>query len=103
MGRADGGNVVAEGDQLVAIPELTVVVGVLVEAVVLCLFGGVLGVSLALVLSYFLSGLMDVPWVFSPTTALIAFAFCALLGVAFGYYPARRASKLDPIDALRHE
>jgi len=75
----------------------------LTEAVVLCLFGGVLGVSLALVLSYFLSGLMDVPWVFSPTTALIAFAFCALLGVAFGYYPARRASKLDPIDALRHE
>jgi len=75
----------------------------LTEAVVLCLFGGLLGVLLALVLSYLLSGVMDVPWVFSPMTAVIAFAFCALLGVTFGYYPARRASKLDPIDALRHE
>jgi len=75
----------------------------LTEAVVLCLFGGLLGVLLALALSYLLSGLMEVPWVFSPATAVIAFAFCALLGVTFGYYPARRASKLDPIDALRHE
>jgi len=75
----------------------------LTEAVVLCLFGGVLGVALALVLSYLLSGVMEIPWVFSPMTALIAFAFCALLGVTFGYYPARRASNLDPIEALRHE
>jgi putative ABC transport system permease protein len=75
----------------------------LTEAVVLCLFGGLLGVLLALALSYLLSGVMEVPWVFSPLTAVIAFAFCALLGVTFGYYPARRASKLDPIDALRHE
>jgi putative ABC transport system permease protein len=75
----------------------------LTEAVVLCCFGGLLGVMLALGLSYFLSGAMEVPWVFSPVTALIAFVFCALLGIAFGYYPARRASKLDPIDALRHE
>ena len=75
----------------------------LTEAVVLCCFGGLLGVMLALGLSYFLSGAMEVPWVFSPVTALVAFVFCALLGIAFGYYPARRASKLDPIDALRHE
>jgi putative ABC transport system permease protein len=75
----------------------------LTEAVVLCLFGGLLGVLLALALSYLLAGVMGVPWVFSPLTAVIAFAFCALLGVTFGYYPARRASKLDPIDALRHE
>ena len=75
----------------------------LTEAVVLCCFGGLLGVMLALGLSYFLSGAMEVPWVFSPVTALVAFVFCALLGITFGYYPARRASKLDPIDALRHE
>jgi putative ABC transport system permease protein len=75
----------------------------LTEAVVLCCFGGMIGVLLALVLSYLLAGVMEIPWVFSPVTALIAFAFCALLGIAFGYYPARRASKLDPIDALRHE
>jgi len=75
----------------------------LTEAVVLCCFGGLIGVSLALALSYFLAGLMEIPWVFSPGTALVAFLFCALLGVTFGYYPARRASKLDPIEALRHE
>ena len=75
----------------------------LTEAVVLCCFGGLLGVLLALGLSYWLAGLMGVPWVFSPATNVIAFLFCALLGIAFGYYPARRASKLDPIDALRHE
>ena len=75
----------------------------LTEAVVLCCFGGMIGVLLALGLSYFLAGVMEIPWVFSPITALIAFLFCALLGIAFGYYPARRASKLDPIDALRHE
>lgn len=75
----------------------------LTEAVVLCCFGGLLGVLLALGLSFFLAGLMEVPWVFDPFTNVVAFLFCALLGIAFGYYPARRASKLDPIDALRHE
>lgn len=75
----------------------------LTEAVVLCCFGGLLGVLLALGLSYWLAGLMEVPWVFDPVSNVVAFLFCALLGVAFGYYPARRASKLDPIDALRHE
>ena len=75
----------------------------LAEAVVLCCFGGLLGILLALALSYFLAGLIEVPFVFDPLTNTLAFAFCALLGIAFGYYPASRASKLDPIDALRHE
>jgi putative ABC transport system permease protein len=75
----------------------------LTEAVVLCCFGGLIGVLLALGLSYLLAGVMGVPWVFSPQTAVVAFLFCALLGIAFGYYPARRASMLDPIEALRHE
>jgi putative ABC transport system permease protein len=75
----------------------------LTEAVVLCCFGGLLGVMLALGLSFWLAGLMEVPWVFDPVSNVVAFLFCALLGVAFGYYPARRASRLDPIEALRHE
>jgi putative ABC transport system permease protein len=75
----------------------------LMEAVVLCCFGGLIGVLLALGLSYWFAGLMEVPWVFSPMVAVFTFLFCALLGIAFGYYPARRASKLDPIEALRHE
>jgi putative ABC transport system permease protein len=75
----------------------------LTEAVALCCFGGLLGVLLALGLSYWLAGLIEVPFVFDPLTNVLAFAFCAVLGIAFGYYPARRASKLDPIEALRHE
>lgn len=75
----------------------------LTEAVVLCCFGGLLGILLAFGLSYVLAGAIEVPFVFDPMTNLLAFAFCAVLGIAFGYYPARRASKLDPIEALRHE
>jgi putative ABC transport system permease protein len=75
----------------------------LTEAVVLCCFGGIIGIVLALALSYLLATVIQVPFIFDPLTNFIAFAFCALLGVTFGYYPARRASKLDPIEALRHE
>jgi len=75
----------------------------LTEAVVLCCFGGLLGLMLAFVISFILAGVIDIPFVFDPAINLVAFLFCALLGIVFGYYPARRASKLDPIDALRHE
>jgi len=75
----------------------------LTEAVVLCCFGGIIGIGLALLLSVGLSALLDVPFVFDPAVNLLSFLFSALLGIAFGFYPARRASRLDPIEALRHE
>ena len=75
----------------------------LTEAVVLCCFGGLVGIALAFVLSLGLSGLIDVPFVFDPTVNLLSFAFSAFMGIVFGYYPAHRASRLDPIEALRHE
>jgi len=75
----------------------------LVEAVVLSLFGGVVGIALGLGLAGAASAGMAIPFVFEPTIVLVAFLFSALVGVVFGYFPARRAARLDPIEALRHE
>ena len=75
----------------------------LTEAVVLCCFGGLVGIGLSLGLSVLLSKAIDVPYVFDPVTNLGSFLFSAVMGIVFGYYPAHRASQLDPIEALRHE
>jgi len=75
----------------------------LTEAVVLCCLGGVVGILLALGLSIGLSNLLDMPFVFDPFVNVVSFVFSAIMGIAFGYYPAHRASQLDPIEALRHE
>lgn len=73
----------------------------LVEAVVLSSLGGLIGVILATGLSFGLALWMQLPYAFDPGITLIAFAFSALVGVVFGYFPARRAAQLNPIDALR--
>ncbi|MBZ0138466.1 MAG: ABC transporter permease [Pseudorhodoplanes sp.] len=75
----------------------------LVEAVVLSLFGGLAGILLGLGLAWLATGGLRVPFVLDTPIILIAFGFSALVGVVFGYFPARRAAHLDPIEALRHE
>jgi putative ABC transport system permease protein len=75
----------------------------LVEAVVLSLFGGVIGIVLGLGLAALGGRFLNVPFILDPVIVGIAFVFSALVGVAFGYFPARRAARLDPIEALRHE
>ncbi|MBL4793198.1 ABC transporter permease [Citromicrobium bathyomarinum] len=75
----------------------------LTEAVVLCALGGLVGLILAFLASISLASAIEVPFVFDPTINILALAFCAFMGIVFGYYPARRASQLDPIEALRHE
>ena len=75
----------------------------LVEAVVLALFGGVLGIAIGLGLAAVGSAVMDVPFNADLRVIALAFAVSALIGVIFGYFPARRAARLDPIEALRRE
>ena len=75
----------------------------LVEAVVLAAFGGLIGAALGLSAAWIGSRLIDVPFVFKPGIVLAAFAFSGAVGVAFGYFPARKAAHLDPIEALRYE
>jgi putative ABC transport system permease protein len=75
----------------------------LVEAVVLSMLGGLIGLVLAQLVIAAATPLMQVPWTFDPTINMIAFGIAAAIGVVFGYFPARRAAGLNPIDALRHE
>jgi putative ABC transport system permease protein len=83
--------------------EREVLMQFLIEAVVLSALGGLIGIVLATGASVGLAKLMDVPFVFNPGVNLLSFVFSAAIGVLFGYFPARRAARLDPIEALRHE
>ncbi len=75
----------------------------LVEAVVLCLLGGALGVALGLGLAGLASSLLDIPFAPDVKVLALAFGFSGLIGLVFGFFPARNAARLDPIEALRHE
>lgn len=80
-----------------------VLIQFLIEAVVLSVFGGVIGIVVGETISLLLLNWMKLPFVFAPDVILSAFVFSALVGVFFGFYPARKASQLNPIDALRYE
>ncbi len=75
----------------------------LVEAVALSSLGGAIGIAIGLGAAYFGSGALEVPFVPQLSVVLFAFGFSAAIGIAFGYWPARQAAQLDPIEALRHE
>ena len=75
----------------------------LVEAVVLASLGGILGLALALIATWVSAPMIKVPFLFDPQINLLAFLFSAVIGVIFGFFPARRAATLNPIEALRHE
>jgi putative ABC transport system permease protein len=83
--------------------EREVLLQFLVEAAMLSAFGGLVGITLGLIGAASIAPAINVPFVLQPLTLLQAFAFSAAVGVVFGFMPARRAARLNPIDALRHE
>jgi putative ABC transport system permease protein len=75
----------------------------LVESMTLSMIGGVLGVLIGAGIAYFLSVKIGWPLVLDPATIVISFSFSLIVGIGFGIYPAQKASRLDPIEALRFE
>lgn len=75
----------------------------LIEAIILSLFGGIIGIGLGLGLAAVAAPVLGIPFVFDLNIVLIAFLFSGLVGIIFGFFPARRAAIMDPIDALRYE
>lgn len=83
--------------------EREVLMQFLVEAVVLSTLGGIIGILFGVSSSFGLTKLLKIPYVLDPFMILIAFIFSTAIGVIFGFFPAQKAARLNPIDALRHE
>jgi putative ABC transport system permease protein len=75
----------------------------LVESILLSVLGGIIGILLGIGISKIVSSTMSWPVVVTPQSVILAFVVCTVIGVFFGWYPARKAASLDPIDALRYE
>jgi putative ABC transport system permease protein len=74
----------------------------LVEAIVLSVLGGAIGIALGMGFAAIGANVLNIPFLPDPTIVALAFAFSAAVGIVFGYFPARAAARLDPIEALRH-
>lgn len=83
--------------------ERQVLMQFLAEGIVLSLFGGLIGIILGLSLALLGTAILQVPFMVDPSIVLLAFTFSALVGIVFGYFPARQAARMNPIEALRHE
>jgi putative ABC transport system permease protein len=75
----------------------------LAESILISVTGGLIGILLGVVASKIIGSTMSWPIVILPDSELLSFAVCSVIGIFFGWYPAKKASNLDPIDALRYE
>jgi putative ABC transport system permease protein len=82
---------------------LDILMQFLIEAIVISITGGILGVALGLLASKLITVFLSWPTLVSESSIILSFVVCAITGIFFGYYPAQKASQLDPIDALRYE
>jgi len=83
--------------------ERDVLLQFLIEAAVLSALGGLVGIGLGLTGAAAGTAALKLPFIFDPGIVIIAVVFSCIVGIAFGFFPARRAARLDPIEALRHE
>ncbi|MBN1355787.1 ABC transporter permease [bacterium] len=83
--------------------ESDVMVQFLIEAVLLCMIGGILGVAAGFGIGYLLCQAINLKLAINPAVVVLSFLFSGAVGVFFGFYPARKAATLDPIEALRYE
>ncbi len=81
----------------------TIMFQFLTESIILCLIGGVIGLLLGVAMAAIVSFVMDVPLAVQPETIALAVGFSSAIGIIFGVYPARRAAKMPPIEALRRD
>jgi putative ABC transport system permease protein len=75
----------------------------LAEAVLISITGGIIGVLLGVLSCQLVTAILGWPTIISESSVILSFVVCALTGIFFGYYPAQKASRLDPIEALRYE
>jgi putative ABC transport system permease protein len=75
----------------------------LTESILLSITGGVIGILLGIGASKIIGSTMSWPVVVLPSSEILSFMVCTVIGIFFGWYPARKAASLDPIDALRYE
>ena len=81
----------------------TITAQFLTESIILTFTGGILGMGLGVILSFIMSHFVGLPFVLSPISIILAIGVSGIIGILFGWYPARRASQLNPIEALRYE
>lgn len=81
----------------------TIIAQFLIEAILLTFIGGLFGMAVGITISYILSGIMKIPFTISPASLTLAIGVSGAIGILFGWYPAQKASRLQPIEALRYE